>query len=171
MDRVIDLLMTEQEQRRHLKVVWKNMKRRCLHGGTVHYRSYAGISVCPEWINNFEAFVAHMGPRPGPGYSIDRYPNNAGNYEPGNVRWATAVQQMNNRRPFTVKSLSKKPSPKDVNAYASLLKRYKKGEIAKLLGISKQAITRWKAVPLRYARPLSEKTGISKADLLPSEFA
>ena len=56
-------------------------------------------------------------------------------------------------------------------AYARLLDRFTKTQIAEMLGISKQAITRWKAVPLKYVRPLSEKTGIPKADLLPSEFA
>lgn len=65
----------------------------------------------------------------------------------------------------------------DAAAYARLLAPKPKGygltktQIADMLGISKQAITRWKAVPLRYARPLSEKTGIPKIDLLPSEFA
>ena len=59
----------------------------------------------------------------------------------------------------------------DKMAYARLLDKYTKTQIAEMLGISKQAITRWKAVPLRYVRPLSEKTGIPKADLLPSEFA
>lgn len=75
------------------------MKHRCAHGGETVYKSYAGISVCPEWVNDFEAFAAYMGPRPGPGYSIDRFPNNAGNYEPGNVRWATSTQQMNHAYP------------------------------------------------------------------------
>ena len=59
----------------------------------------------------------------------------------------------------------------DQMAYARLLDRFTKTEIAEMLGISKQAITRWKAVPLRYARPISESTGIAKSDLLPSEFA
>lgn len=65
----------------------------------------------------------------------------------------------------------------DAAAYARLLAPkpkgcgYTKTQIAGLLGISKQAITRWDAVPLRYARVLSEKTGIPKTDLLPSEFS
>ena len=65
----------------------------------------------------------------------------------------------------------------DASAYARLLAEkpkgygYSKGEIARLLGIKKQGITRWKAVPLKHVRVLSEKTGIPKADLLPSEFA
>jgi hypothetical protein len=31
------------------------------------------------------------------GHSLDRYPNRNGNYEPGNVRWATAKQQNRNK--------------------------------------------------------------------------
>jgi hypothetical protein len=38
-----------------------------------------------------------MGQRPGQGYSLERV-NNAGNYEPGNVIWATAQMQANNTR-------------------------------------------------------------------------
>ena len=46
----------------------------------------------------FECFLAEIGPRPGPGYSLDRI-NNDGHYEPGNVRWATVLEQRHNRRP------------------------------------------------------------------------
>lgn len=47
---------------------------------------------------SFEQWLAELGPKPGPEYSVDRV-NNDGNYEPGNVRWATWSQQNLNRRP------------------------------------------------------------------------
>ena len=45
-----------------------------------------------------ENFLADMGERPSVKHSIDRFPNNDGNYEPGNCRWATHKQQMQNTR-------------------------------------------------------------------------
>jgi endogenous inhibitor of DNA gyrase (YacG/DUF329 family) len=77
---------------------WRAMKARCLHRKSTHYRYYGakGVKVHPEWVTSFSAFIAHIGPKPGPGWSIDRYPNTRGHYEPNNVRWATPQMQANN---------------------------------------------------------------------------
>jgi hypothetical protein len=56
-----------------------------------------GITVSPLWVNDFQRFYEDVGPAPTPQHSIDRIDND-GNYEPGNVRWATATQQVHNRR-------------------------------------------------------------------------
>jgi len=75
------------------------MKQRCLTPTHPAYPKYGGrgVSVCKRWAASFNDFLADMGPRP-PGTSLDRFPNGDGNYEPGNCRWATAVEQNNNRR-------------------------------------------------------------------------
>ncbi len=82
--------------------VWANMLKRCNPDGdreSDEYKNYAGrgITVCERWRSSFAAFLEDMGPRPGPEYSIDRK-DNSGNYEPGNCRWATDSEQMNNTR-------------------------------------------------------------------------
>lgn len=76
--------------------------RRCTDPDFPGYHNYGGrgIKVCKEWnsLNKFPAFLAHVGRRPGPGYSIDRWPDKNGDYQPGNVRWATDLQQGANTR-------------------------------------------------------------------------
>lgn len=78
--------------------VWQGLIGRCANPNNPAYNDYGGrgIKVCDRW-RDFKNFLADVGPRP-PGTSIDRFPNNDGNYEPGNTRWATIFEQNNNRR-------------------------------------------------------------------------
>lgn len=53
--------------------------------------------MCIEWLDDPLAFVDHIGLRPTPKHTLDRIDVN-GNYEPGNVRWATWIEQACNKR-------------------------------------------------------------------------
>lgn len=77
---------------------WASMKRRCLKPSNRNFKDYGGrgITVCQRWIDDFTNFLADVGRAP-QGYSLDRIDND-GNYEPGNVRWASPITQANNRR-------------------------------------------------------------------------
>jgi hypothetical protein len=78
---------------------WTNMKSRCSNENVESFQWYGarGIKVCEEWAESFEAFFEHVGRKPGPEYSIDRIDSD-GDYEPGNVRWATWTEQARNKR-------------------------------------------------------------------------
>jgi hypothetical protein len=82
--------------------IWNSMLRRCNVQSHVGYAQYGGrgISVCPQWSSpetGFETFLKDVGKRPSKGHSLDRA-NPNGNYEPGNVNWATAKHQARNKR-------------------------------------------------------------------------
>ena len=79
--------------------IWMGMLDRCRRKTFKQWRDYGGrgVTVCERW-ESFELFLEDMGRRPSPKHSLDRYPNKNGNYGPDNCRWATTVEQCNNKR-------------------------------------------------------------------------
>lgn len=76
---------------------WEAMHNRCYNPNSEWYHRYGGrgIKICERW-HDFNNFLSDMGERP-LGKTIDRYPNTDGDYEPWNCRWATPLEQANNK--------------------------------------------------------------------------
>jgi hypothetical protein len=79
--------------------IWCAMRERCSNPNVKCYKNYGGrgITVCNRWLI-FSNFISDMGRRPTPKHSIDRFPDNNGNYDPSNCRWATQKEQCSNTR-------------------------------------------------------------------------
>ena len=90
---------------------WYHMKSRCLNSNDKWFHKYGGrgITVCRRWINSFERFLQDMGNAPSLKHSLDRIDND-GHYEPGNCRWATQQEQVDNSthvRKLTINGVTK----------------------------------------------------------------
>lgn len=78
---------------------WSAAKARCIGSYLPCFENYGGrgITFYEGWLHRFDLFLEHVGPAPSPDHWLDRIDNERG-YEPGNVRWATAKEQCNNKR-------------------------------------------------------------------------
>lgn len=78
---------------------WQSMMDRCYNPNNPGYKNYGGrgIKVSNEF-HDIMIWYNYIGPKPSNKHTLDRYPNNNGNYERGNIRWATRKEQNNNQR-------------------------------------------------------------------------
>lgn len=82
----------------HLWMRWQSMRDRCEDENDKDYHRYGakGVKVCERW-KSFPLFLEDMESTFEEGLTLDRFPNGSGNYEPGNVRWASVTEQIRNR--------------------------------------------------------------------------
>jgi hypothetical protein len=90
---------------------WLLMRQRCYDPKHTSYKEYGGrgITVDPAWNDvtrdgeapprGFNQFLHDVGYKPTPWHTLDRWPDNDGNYTKANVRWATPREQRLNQRP------------------------------------------------------------------------
>ena len=144
----------QQETRKSMHVIhkmsetkiyraWVEMKRRCSNPNCDAYARYGGrgIKICKEWSENFQTFYDYVSKLPHygeKGYSLDRIDDN-GNYEPCNVRYASAkLQASNTRRNITVEyngeqmTLSQAAELSGIKIQ-TLWRRYKHGDTGEYL--------------------------------------
>jgi hypothetical protein len=100
---------SKNSEQKYIYNIWVSAKQRCYNPNNKRYPTYGkmGITMYEEWINNYPLFkeyiLTNLGERPkgkttkkSDNYSIDRIDVTKG-YEPGNLRWATFVEQANNK--------------------------------------------------------------------------
>ena len=96
------LVPRRRQKRERIYQIWASMKGRCTNPNIPQYKDWGGrgITFKREWAD-FLTFrrevVREIGLPPSPKHVLDRI-NNDGNYEPGNVRWATQKENNNNTR-------------------------------------------------------------------------
>lgn len=72
-------------------------KSRCTNPNNVSYSRYGGRGI-KFLFTSFDEFMNEVGRRPTDDHSLDRFPEQDGNYEIGNIRWATPTEQSRNTR-------------------------------------------------------------------------
>lgn len=95
---------------------WQHMIQRCVNPNDNRYPTHGGrgVTVCERWRKSYSNFIADMGLPPSSRHSIDRIDND-GNYEPGNCRWATPLQQ----------GLNKSLSTRNISGYRGVTRNSK----------------------------------------------
>lgn len=90
---------------------WRHARARCHNPKDKDFATYGGLGIvmCDRWRNDFAVFLADVGPSPA-GFTLDRI-DPAGNYEPGNCRWADRKTQAVNRRRARWVELPDGPKP------------------------------------------------------------
>lgn len=108
-ERIIKAKTTHGMSHSEIYAEYRNMKNRCYNETAHNYKYYGGrgIKMCDKWRDDIHEFYKDVSSLPNfrkEGYSLDRIDND-GDYEPGNVRWATREEQSRNRRPRTCKNV------------------------------------------------------------------
>ena len=125
---------------------WRNMLSRCENPADLSYRNWGarGIAVCPQW-HDVVAFItwmeANLGLRP-PGMVLDRIDND-GNYEPGNIRWATPAVQRANQRKLGRVINGRTQAERKAIAFQLSRQGFTQQAIADVLGISQVSAGRY----------------------------
>lgn len=146
---------------------WHAMIARCHNPRVKSYPDYGGrgILVCERWRKSVDAFIEDMGFPPTPQHSLDRYPDTNGNYEPGNVRWATRHQQQRNTRKTILVTIGGETKClKDWCAHLGLLY----GTVRSRVSSYGWDVYRALAAPVDHARnELSERSSLIRRGVLP----
>ena len=137
-EKTIERLTTHGMSGTKIHSKWNEIKTRCYNPNCKDYPDYGGrgITMFEDWKENFQAFYDYVSMLENYGeknYSLDRIENN-GNYEPGNVRWATKKQQSRNTRQNIkvnykgVEMCLMEAAEKSGIRYTTLRERYKRGD-------------------------------------------
>jgi len=121
--------------------VWSGMHQRCTNHNNLQYKDYGGrgISVCKEW-DSFLTFFKDMSYRPSINHTLERINNDLGYYA-DNCKWATRLEQAQNRRVRKTAKLTKKIADKIRSLYSSPNHRSQES-LGKEFGVSHSNVSR-----------------------------